>query len=468
MSKQQARFLTGSTMSHVVRMTVTGALGITFVFLVDLANLFWISRLGDPQLVAAIGYAFAVQFFSVSTGIGLMVAATAMVSRRIGMGASDLARHEATSAAIFAVIVQTCVALLIVLFRYPLLKLVGAGGETLALAARYLAMTMPSLVVMALGMVAMACLRATGDAYRAMFVTLTSGSVSMLVDPILILWMGMGLDGAASGLVISRLVLCGVALRFAIASHDLFARPTLMAMRQTAGPYFAIAIPAITTQMAAPFGNYLLTGVIAGFGDAAVAGWAVMNRLTVVAFGGIFALSGAIGGIFGQNFGAGQFDRLRSTYSDALKFCAVYTLTVWGLLAATSKTVIHGFALSGSGAEIYQAFAYVLAGIFVFTGGLFVANAAFNTLGKPARASAVMWLRDGVLTLPAAWLMAQWYGAPGAIYGTAIVSALVGILAAIWGWSFVRGLARNGASQPAKLDLHTRRGYRDVNRFRRR
>ena len=63
----QGRFLTGSTMGHVVRMTATGAMGITFVFLVDAANLLWISQLGDPQLVAAIGFAFAIQFFSVSS-----------------------------------------------------------------------------------------------------------------------------------------------------------------------------------------------------------------------------------------------------------------------------------------------------------------------------------------------------------------------------------------------------------------
>ena len=66
----QGRFLTGSTMGHVVRMTMTGAMGITFVFLVDAANLFWISQLGDPQMIAAIGFAFAIQYFSASSPIG--------------------------------------------------------------------------------------------------------------------------------------------------------------------------------------------------------------------------------------------------------------------------------------------------------------------------------------------------------------------------------------------------------------
>lgn len=461
----QARFLTGSTMSHVVRMTLTGATGITFVFLVDLANLFWISWLGDPKLVAAIGYAFAVQFFSVSTGVGLMIASTAMISRRIGMGEPDMARREATSSAIIAVLFQSTVALLIVLFRYPLLKLVGATGETLDLAARYLWMTVPSLSIMALGMVASAALRAEGDGYRAMFVTLTSGSVSMMVDPFLIVWLEMGLDGAAGGLVVSRFVLCGMALRFAIGTHDLFARPAWWAVKQCARPYFAIALPAMVTQIAAPFGNYLLTSVVAGFGDAAVAGWAVVNRLTVVAFGGIFSLSGAIGGIFGQNYGAKLYDRLHSTYRDALIFCTGYTLVAWALLAATSGLVIDGFGITGEGVAVYRAFSLIGAGAFIFTGALFVSNAAFNNLGKPGRSTIVNWLRDGVLILPAAWVFAAWFAAPGAIYAQAVVGIIVGIFAALWGWRFVMAIGKDGTPE---LDLPARRGYRDVNRFRRR
>ena len=89
----EGRFLTGGTMGHVVRMTATGAMGITFVFLVDAANLLWVSQLGDPQLVAAIGFAYAVQFFSVSVNVGLMIAATAVISRSIGEGRQSSGRH---------------------------------------------------------------------------------------------------------------------------------------------------------------------------------------------------------------------------------------------------------------------------------------------------------------------------------------------------------------------------------------
>lgn len=427
-------------MGHVVRMTLTGAMGITFVFLVDLANLFWLAKSGDAQAVAAIGFAFAIQFFSVSSGIGLMIATTAIVSRRIGMGDRARARQDATGALLISGVFQAVVALLIVSLRYPLLDMVGAEGETQRLAARYLAITLPSLSVMVIGMTGSAVLRAEGDGKRSMYVTLTSGSVSMVIDPFLIIYLGLGLDGAAIALVISRCVLAVMGLRFSVYTHDLLARPEIWVIRRMWRPFFAVALPAMLTQLSTPFGNYLLTGVIAGFGDHAVAAWAVVNRLTVVCFGGIFSLSGAIGGIFGQNLGAKQFERLRTTYRDALVFCACYTLVAWGLLALTADLVIAGFDLQGPGVAVYRAFATWGAAAFVLVGALFVSNAVFNNLGKPARSTVTSWLRDGVLILPAAMMGAMWYAAPGVIYAQALVGAVVGVLAAMWSWHFLRGL----------------------------
>lgn len=461
----QGRFLTGSTMGHVVRMTMTGAMGITFVFLVDAANLFWIAQLGDPQLLAAIGFAFAIQFFSVSSGIGLMIASTALISRSIGAGQRDMARRQATSAAIMAGLIQTAVALLIVAFRHDILNAAGAGGETARLAARYLAISLPSLGIMAAGMIANGALRAEGDGRRSMFVTLGSGAVAMIVDPVLIYGLGLGLDGAALGLILFRAIMLAIAFRFAIGTHDLMARPAVADMADTLRPYLAIAVPAILTQLATPVGNYLLTSVMARYGDEAMAGWAVVGRLTVVAFGGIFSLSGAIGGIFGQNFGACQYDRVCHTYRDALRFGAVYTVVAWALLAATGGLVAQGFALTSQGEQVVRAFAFVGAGGFIFASALFVSNAAFNALGKPARSTLSNWARDGLLTLPLALVFAGRFGADGVIYAQAAASVIAGAVAALWGWVFVRGLSRR---MVPPLDLDPPRPYAHADRFRRR
>lgn len=459
----QGRFLTGSTMGHVVRMTATGALGITFVFIVDAANLLWVSQLGDKQLVAAIGFAYAVQFFSVSVAVGLMIAATAVVSRSIGAGDRESARRQAGAAVVIAASALVVVATLIVVFRHQLVGFAGAQGETARLAARYLAITIPSLVPMSAALVMSGTLRADGYGAKAMYITLFAGTVLLVIDPFLIYYWGWGLDGAAAGLVLFRFALLALAVRFAIFEMNLVDKPRFSTLRSIGAPFIAVAIPAIATQMSTPVGNYLLTIVMAPFGDDAVAAWAVVGRLTVVVFGGIFALSGAIGGIFGQNFGADQLDRVRSTYRDALLFCFLYTLVAWGLFVALVPYVIGAFGLIGQGADVLMAFAQIGVGGFIFFGALFVSNAAFNNLGKPARSTLVNWTKDGLLSMPAALWFSGVFGAAGVIYGQAAAGITVGAVSAIWGWFYVKGLK---ADAPEALDLTPPPPYPNPDRHR--
>ena len=447
---QEGRFLTGSTLGHVVRMTATGAFGITFVFLVDAANLLWLSQLDQPELVAAIGFAYAIQFFSVSIGVGLMIAATAMVSRSIGRAEAELARTQSGAAAAISTMIQGGVALAILTFRHDLVAMAGATGETADNATGYLALTIMSLIPMAISLSCSGTLRAYGYGKEAMYVTLTSGLVLMVIDPILILYLEWGLEGAGVGLVLFRFCLMGLALYFAVYRFSLLARPTLRTVRAVWIPFVIVAGPAIATQMSTPVGNYILTIVMAPFGDDAVAAWAVVARLTVLTFGGIFALSGAIGGIFGQNFGAGFYDRVRSTYRDALIFCLFYTLLMWAVLASATNLIIVAFGLSGQGEDVLRAFTSIGVGGFVFVGALFVSNAAFNNLGKPGRSTLVNWLKDGVISWPAAAFLSASFGAAGVIYGQAVAGVIMGTLAALWGWRYVASLNANVGTKVAK------------------
>jgi len=427
-------------MGHVVKMTLTGSLGVTFMFLVDAANLFWVSLLGNEKLISALGFAWTIQFFSVSFGMGMMIAVTATVARLIGRGDRDEARRQTMVCAISAFVMQMAVAAFGLYFRHDILAFAGATGETAQLAARYLVFSMPSLPIMALGMVGSAVLRAEGDAWRAMMVTVASGCVSMVIDPLLIYGFGLGLDGAALAVVTSRVLSAGLSVAFVVGRHDMVGRIRLVDFRRLFVPFALVAAPAILTQLSMPFGNYIMTSVIAGFGDGAVAGWAVVSRLTVLTFGGLFALSGAIGGIFGQNFGALEFARVRRTYRDALLFCLVYTVLAWGVLAAVSPLVISAFQLGDEASSVIHAFTMIAAGSYVFTGALYVANSAFNSLGRAVYSTVFNWARDGILILPLATLMSGAFAAAGAIYGQAMAGVIVGIAATLAGWVFVTRL----------------------------
>lgn len=435
-----AKFTRGGTMRHVVVMTLTGAAGLTFMFLIDVATLFWVSRLGDERLMAALGFAWTIQFFIISTSIGLGIAATALVSRALGAGERPQARRLASGALAITFAVQAVLALGVLVLRRPILELAGADGATLEITTRFLAVTLPAMPLMALGMVGAAMLRACGDAWRSMSVTLAAGAIAMVLDPIFIFWLGLGIDGAAWVMAIARGVTATLALGYLVGVHDLLTPVRARDVAAIARPYFGIALPATATQLATPFGNALMTGLMAGFGDGAVAGWAVVTRLTVLAFGGIYSLSGAIGGIIGQNYGADLTERVRAIYRDALVFCAVYTGIAWVLLYLSRGVVVAVFRLGPDGAEVVRAFVGLAAGGFVFTGALFVANATFNTLGRPFWSTGFNWARDGLVMYPAALGLSHAFAAPGVVYGQALAGLLVGTAAAWTGWRFVQAL----------------------------
>ncbi|MBP6999953.1 MAG: multidrug transporter [Amaricoccus sp.] len=448
-------------MRHVSVMTLTSAIGLTFMFLIDAATLFWVSRLGDEQLVAALGFAWTVTFFIISSGIGMAIAATALVSRALGAGEIARARETATTSLAITFAVQAVVALVIVLLRDPLLALAGATGETAELASHFLLVTTPAAPIMAMGMTGSATLRAAGDAWRSMSVTLAAGMLAMVLDPVFIILLDFRLEGAAWVMVIARGSSGLLAIWYLWRVHHLLARVSLRETLDYVRPFFSIAAPASATQLSAPFGNAILTTLIAAHGTGAVAGWAVVTRMTVLAFGGIFALSGAIGGILGQNYGAGLLPRVRRAYRDALVFCGIYTGVTWLVLFLLREPIIAVFRLGPEGAEVFHAFVGLAAGGFVFAGALFVANAAFNTLGRPLLSTAFNWTRDGLAMAPLAWAMSRALGAPGVIYGQALAGVVVGAVAAWTGWRFVSSLRPRAprpdpeAASPEAADLES-------------
>ena len=438
----QGRFVTGSLMRHVVTMSLSGTLGLSFTFLVDFLALWWISQLRDEAMIAAVGNAATIQFAAMSIAIGMMIGAVALVSRAIGMGERARARRIATVGIVLMVAVQAFVAALLWTFRREILMATGAEGEVLDLGARFLTITLPSMPVIATGIACSAILRAVGDAWRSMAVTMVAGGIAVVLDPVLIYLLGWGVTGAALSIALARFAMMVAGLWFAIRSHDMLAAPAREDIVTFFRPYAAIALPAIATQLSTPFGNWIMTREIAAHGESAVAGWGVVMRLTILAFGGIFALSGTIGGIIGQNHGARRPDRVAEAYWAALKFCAAYTAVTWALMAALSGPIITSFGLSAEGAAVVRSFTRIAAGAFVFTGALFVANATFNNLGRPLWSTAANWFRDGVLMFPLGFALAAAFGAEGIVWANALANVIAGTVAAWLAWRYILKLTR--------------------------
>ncbi len=426
------KFVTGSTLRHVLSMTAAGSVGLLAIFAVDVLNLFYISQLGQKELAAAVGYAGTLLFFILSLAIGMAIAVSALTSRALGRGEREQARQMAGASLVLMAATMTLAALLIYPWLDPLLRVLGATGTTAELALRFTRIVLPSTPVLGLGMCLGALLRALGDARRAMFVTLGAGLATAVLDPLFIFGFGWGLDGAAVATFLARFVMLGIGLHGLIKVHGLFAWPSRAVLGQTIQPFFAIGLPSVLTQIATPVGNAFVTAAIAPFGDNAVAGWAVIGRIIPVAFAALFALSASVGPILGQNMGANRHDRLRSAMRDSLKVVVVYVLVMWLILALSSHWIADVFQAQGEARELIVFFCTFVAGSFIFNGAVFVANAAFNNLGFVLYSTALNWGRATLGVVPFIWLGAHWYGAKGVLAGYGLGVVLFGVVG-VWG-----------------------------------
>ncbi|GAA0781894.1 MATE family efflux transporter [Roseibium denhamense] len=423
----QAKFVTGNLFRHVTVMSLTSSVGLMAIFAVDFVDMIFISMLGKEELAAAVGYAGAILFFTTSFNIGVAIAAGALVARGLGAGDKSEARQKASNALAWGTVFCGVFAVAVWSGLDTLVALIGAKGATKDLAVHYLAIIVPTLPLLLMGMAGGAILRAHGDARRAMTCTIVAGVVNAVLDPILIFGLDLELTGAALASAASRVALAVFALWPIFKFHGGLSLPKLPDLTADLPPIAAIAFPAILTQLATPVGQAFVTRSMAEYGEEAVAGMAVVARMTPLAFATIFALSGAVGPIVGQNYGAGAYGRVRTTLRDALLFTALVVTFAALVLFVLRAPIAALFNASGLSLTLIYLFCGPLALAFFFNGMLFVSNAFFNNLGRPFYSTWMNWGRHTLGTIPFVILGGWLYGAPGVLIGQAAGGVLFGI-----------------------------------------
>lgn len=426
-----AKFTSGNLMLHVSTMSLTSSIGLMAVFAVDLIDLFFISLLGVDDLAASAGYASALMFFASAINIGLSIAAAALVSKAIGGRRDEEARRYATSVTVFTIFVGILVPVLMMANLDVLLGLVGATGDIAAKSKSYLFIILPTTVFSGVAMVTVALLRAYGDAKMAMYPSLIGGAINAVLDPIFIFTLGLGLEGAAWATAIARIGTMGFALYPAIRYYDAFAKFNANEVSEDMAEVASIAMPAVLTNVATPLGTAIVTREMAKFGTEAVAGMAVIGRLAPVVFSVVFALSGAIGPIIGQNYGAARMDRVREGYIDGLKFLLVYIIIAALVLFLGRDQLANMFGADGDARVLLFWFCGPLALANFFNGAIFVSNASFNNLGHPVYSSWINWGRHTIGTWPFAVGFAALWGAPRVLIGQAVGGVLFAAIA-VW------------------------------------
>ncbi len=436
-----APFTEGSVFKHVIIMTLTGAVGLLSVFAVDLLDMYFLTMLDEAEIAAAVGFAGTILFFTASICIGLAIATGAVTARAVGTRDRTKTGLVVTNALIFSFIVASVVVLLFYPMLPDVLTMLGAKGVTHEYALVYMHILLPTLPLMAMGMGAGGILRALGDARRAMLVMISAAVVNGILDPILIFGLDLGLEGAAYASAAARVTMMGAGFVAVFKVHGLRSRWSMTDFLATLRPLMKIAGPATITNVATPIGNAYVITVIAQYGDSVIAGNTIVARITPVAFALFFSMSGSIGPIIGQNLGAHKYDRVHETVASSLRFIAGYTAVLWAVFVLSQDMIIDAFSASSEAAGMIRAFCIWVVPLTAFLGALFVANAAFNNLGHPMRATFFNVSKATIGTVPFAYFGAIYYGPEGALVAQAIGSMVVAIAAVYVCFATIRAVA---------------------------
>ena len=431
---ESAKLTRGSIRGHLVSQTLPMIIGVAAITSIGLVDAYFIGQLGSDAL-AAIAFIFPVSVAISSLGIGMMVGINSVVARALGEGALDRAAQRANFGIVLAGATGLALGLLLYVMVDPLFQMMQADEAIMPLIRQYMrpfALGLP-LIMAVMGINGV--LRGQGEARRTSYVSLVYAAANWVLDPILITgafgFSGFGIQGAAYATLIGW----GFGLLVALRLMRATALPFDLALvrrchkKEQFSAIMKVAVPASLSNAINPIGLSVLTALIASQGSAAVAGFGAAGRVQTFAVVPLLALSGSIGAIVGQNWGANQPERARQAMFGAGGFAIG-----WGLLMAMVLTVFSdwfaGF-FTDDAAVLSEFVLYLRIAAWGYAGFglLIIANGALNAVDKANFALMQSVGRVFLVMLPCAWLLRPAWGS-SAIYAAELAANILGGLVA--------------------------------------
>jgi putative MATE family efflux protein len=374
-------------------------------------DIFWVSRLGSDA-IAVVGITESVMTLVYAVAIGMSIAATAIVSRRVGERDVASAAQAAGQILVIGVASAALLGLVLGVFADRILELMGAGPEVVAMGTDFARLMLGGNITVFLIFLINAVFRGAGDPALAMRTLWLANAINIVLGPFFIFGWGpfpeLGVTGAAVATNIGRGI--GVLYqlwhltrgRSRVRVQWVHLRPLLKDMRT------------IMTTAASGIGQLLITTtswvglfkILAASGSAALAGYTIAIRIVVFALMPASGLANAGSTLVGQNLGAKQPERA----AQAIRVAALYNvlfLALFGVAFIAFSRPLVGLFTSEPEVLRYgtQALWIVSLAFPMYAAGMCF-EAAFNGAGDTWTPT---WLNFFCLWLgqiPLAWLLA--------------------------------------------------------------
>lgn len=436
----------GPVGSHLLTLTAPMVLGVFAIMSVGFADAYFVGKIGEVEL-AAISFIFPVTTALTSLGIGLSAGATAVVSQALGAGKANMARRLAAHAFAISAGLGICTALAGFILIDALFQLLQAQPEVMPSIRAYLSVWFYGFPLLVLLLVSNALMRAHGNAVVPAVQMTANAILNIALNPVLIFGLGpvpaLGIAGAALATVLAFSVtltgtLWPVFRTFAVVQLSNFSERGYAASARHIG---AIGAPAAMANAINPAGLAVITAIVATFGPATVAGFGAAGRVEALAVVPMLALSGSIGAIIGQNWGAKKYQRAARALKLSGYFCLAYGVVIAAILNLFAESIARQFSDS---ADVYaQTVLYlrIVSWSFFAYGFLIVCNACLNARSKAVPSMLLSITRIGLLYIPLAALGGSLLDQAGVYLGATTANLVAGLAAlamatrfGLWRW----------------------------------
>lgn len=399
-------FTTGSIRKAIFMLAIPMILEMCMESVFAVVDIFFVGKLG-PHAAATVGLTESFLTIVYSVAIGLSMAATAMVARRVGEKNYDDAARAGAQAAVLSFLITLLISITGFFSAGKILALMGGNAQVLAMGTGYTRIMLTGNVVIMLLFLINGIFRGAGDATIAMRSLWLANICNIILCPLLI--HRFGLPGAAMATTTGR----GIGVCYQV--YHLFRGKGIIRIHLRHFIPDITLLKSIITIASTGTLQFLIGSaswiamarIISGFGSDAVAGYTIAIRLLIFFLMPAWGLSNAAATLVGQNLGAQQPERAETSVWKTAKYNAVFMGLVSVLFITSAEFFV---SLINTEPAVVKTAVLALRTVsfgYVFYGVGMVMINAFNGAGDSRTPTWINLFWFWVFQIPVAYLLAD-------------------------------------------------------------
>ena len=433
---KEEEYTTGSINRAIFLLAVPMILEMVMEALFALMDIVFVSRV-STEAVATVGLTEVVLMIIESVALGIAMAATAMVSRRIGEKDTEGASVAATQTILLGLVISLPIGVLMFFSAETVLRLMGGSESLIEQGANYTRIVLGLNCMLFFLFLLNAIFRGAGNAAIAMRTLILANGLNIILDPCFIFGLGpfpeMGVTGAAVATSIGR----GTGVLYQL--YHLFKGRGAIKLEKrhfrwvsdVAGKLFNVSLGGAGQFLIVTASWTFIVRIIAQFGDEALAGYTIAIRIIIFTILPAWGMANAAATLVGQNLGAKKPDRAEASVWKAAFYNMVFLLIVSVTFYIGAPQFIQWFADDPQVVKAGVDGLRIICLGYVFYAYGMVISQAFNGAGDTRTPTAMNFVCFWLIQIPLSYVLANYAGleTSGVYWGIAISESILAIVA---------------------------------------